>query len=232
MRKFLLPLSAIVLSLSTYSVQAQAQNPAQQILESVRIGATLQPDTDLNGHLWRDAAKSPISLFLRGKNIQFRYTDPKGAAKRFHLQHQEGDLDISEMDDTGKVKAAFPAARLRETIGGTDVNFEDLSLRFLYWPNPVMEGDEVVNGEKCWKIRVVNPGNKGPYKIVSVWIQKKYGALWRIAGYTADGKLQKEFAVISVMKVGKNYTVKKLKVSPADTAGRLLKPTYIEFQKP
>jgi len=208
----------------------QADEVAERILEGVRIGATLQK-SDLQGQLRKGKTKSPVSLFMRGANMQFRFTEGNGEARRFHMRHGPGDLDIFEINDAGKT-VRFPKSKLKDTIAETDVNFEDLSLRFLYWPNPSLEGEELVNGQKCWKIRVNNPGSLGPYSVVYVWVQKKYNALWRIAGYGAGGKLKKQFEIIKLMKIGKDYTVQKIRISPFDdSSGRFGKPTYLEFFK-
>src|SRR5690606_9492172 len=150
-----------------------------------RLSATLTVlDEGLSGSLTRGSQKVPITLFLKGENIQFQYHEG-GAWRVFHMLLSD-DFRLSEIVN-GKT-LTFPPAKLVEPIAGTDLTYEDLALRFFYWPNPVLEGTENVKGELCYRLRLHKPrGQAGRYETVFVWIHTKHGAFMRIRGHDARG---------------------------------------------
>ena len=78
--------------------------------------------------------------------------------------------------------AVLPVAQYSVPIAGTDVTYEDLSMRYLYWPAAKVVRDDAastVKGRDCWIIRIPNPNPKvGQYAWVRVWIDKENGAMW------------------------------------------------------
>lgn len=198
---------------------------AGQLMERARIAATLQ-QSDLQGEISKGSTKLPISLFLRGENIQF--TTGEGR-KRFHMRLGDDQFDLFEIID-GKQRA-FPSGKLSESIAGTDLTYEDLAFRFLYWPNPKLEGDERVSRNDCWKLRVNNPGNKGAYAAIYVWIHKDSGAFMKIEGFDRSGKRLKRFEVREVQKVGDGYTLKEMDVSTMN-GDRTASRSKLSFDRP
>ena len=215
---------------------AQAQQPnAQQILEGARMSATLiQLDEGLSGNLRKDGSNTPITLFLKGKDIQFQYSENKGPWRGFHMSIGDEDFKLSEIVNGKMVN--FPAKKIVEPIAGTDLTYEDLALRFFYWPNPQLEGEEKVGGQDCYKIRVDKPKKSaGRYEVVYVWVNKKFGAFMRIRGHDKNGGLVKEFEVEDIMKVADNvWTLRKMQVATCDPAngGRRLSITDVTFDSP
>jgi hypothetical protein len=142
-------------------------------------------------------------------------------------------IDLFEIVD-GKTKA-FAPDRLVSPIAGTDLTYEDLALRFFYWPDPQLEGEENVGGQACYKIRIDKPRNApGRYEVVYVWVHKKFGAFMRIRGHDKNGGLVKEFQVEDVMQVAKDlWTLRKMQVATHDPAtGRRLSITDVTFDTP
>lgn len=220
-RRALFPLLAVLLTLGTASGQS-----ADQIIERARIATTLQ-NTDLRGHIRKGWSKTDVSLFLRGKNIQF--TTGKGT-ERFHMRLGAGQYDLFEIVN-GKTQA-FPKSKFGQKIAGSDLTYEDLSLRFFYWPNAKLEGGERVNTHDCWKIRLDNPGSSGDYRTVYAWIHKEFGAFMKIEGFDRSGKRLKRFEVERVMKLPDgSYTVREIKISDMD-GERAKSHSYLEFEKP
>ena len=212
------------------SASALGQITADRLLEDIRFGATLQ-DADLQGQVRKGSKKLPVSLFMRGEDIQFYFKDSRGKDNRFHVRLEQDDLTLLEMQ--GKKERHFPREKLGQSIDGTDLTYEDLSLRFLYWKGGVIEGPEKVNGYECYRIRLVNPTNKGRYGIVYVWAHKKYHALIQVKGYTKGGAPLKEFLITDLMKVKDTYTVKQMRIDTIDPkTARSVGRTYLEFQKP
>ncbi len=219
----------------TLIASAQAQQPnAQQILEGARISATLTKlDEGLNGNLRKGGSNTPITLFLKGKDIQFQFTEKNQPLRIFHMRIGDENFDLFEIIDGKTIK--FPAAKIVEPIAGTDLTYEDLALRFFYWPNPQLEGTEDVGGQPCYKLRVDKPkGAPGRYEVVYVWVHTKFGAFMRIRGHDKNGGLVKEFEVQEIMNVGDNvYTLRKMQVATCDPAtGRRASITDVTFDRP
>ena len=212
-----------------FSNQAHADAQAEKILEGVRLSATLQQN-NLTGHLRKKGKRSPIGLFLRGENIQFQFYKGK-TWQKFHMRLKKDNFDLFEIVNDKTVK--FPDSRLGQPIVGTDLTYEDLAFRFLYWPNAKIEGEETIKTQKCHKIRLTNPGKGGSYSIVYIWVHQKFGALMQVAGYNDKGQLMKRFHVTNTMKVGNVQTLEKMNVETYELGKQKVTGiTYMEFKKP
>lgn len=225
--KTLLCCAALASPLSAQGLDADA------ILASARLAATLtQIDEGLEGTLTQGKTRIPITLFLRGKNIQFQFTE-NGKQRVFHMRLADDSYQLFEIIN-GKT-LNFPAAKLVEPIAGTDLTYEDLALRFFYWPNPKLEGTEDVGGQSCYRLRLNKPENApGRYQGVYVWVHAKYGAFMRIRGHDANGGLVKEFQVEKVMNVSKDvWVLEKMQVATHDPkTDRRVSITNVIFKKP
>jgi len=91
----LLTLVLVMVATVFSSVTASADAAAEQVLKGARYAATLQ-NQDLHGSIKKDGKKSPITLFLRGQDIQFHY-QINGVAKRFHMKLQDERFDLFEI---------------------------------------------------------------------------------------------------------------------------------------
>ena len=214
-------------------VHAQVAGPsADEILKTARYVTTLQQQHDLKGHIRKDERTFPIGLYLRGQDIQFSYR--QAATKkdmRFHLRLKDKHYDLLEIVN-GKT-TPFPEAKIGQAIEGTDLSYEDLAMRFLYWPNGQVVASEKIKGQECWVVRLANPTNQGRYSQVQVWVHKKSQALMQVVGYNAAGRSLKRFTVTDVMKVGDAYTLQRMRVDSVDPVGnRVVGMTYLEFEKP
>ena len=217
------------------TLPASAQQPdAKTILEGARMSATLAKlDDGLSGNLRKGNQKVPVTLFLKGENIQFQFSENGKDWRGFHMNIGDDAFKLSEIVNGKMVN--FPAAKLVSPIAGTDLTYEDLALRFFYWPNPKLDGQENVGGEACFKIRIDKPkGTAGRYEVVYVWVHTKFGAFMRIRGHDKSGGLVKEFQVEDVMKIATDmYTLRKMQVSTHDPAtGRRLSITDVTFDSP
>lgn len=233
-RSRLLTFGMSLVAALTTTATSHAAPSADQIIEGARMAATLTVlEKPLNGTLRSGRKNIPIALFLKGKNIQFQFAETKNQWTTFHMQLGNDRYDLFEMVD-GKQRA-FPSEKITQPIAGTDLTYEDLALRFLYWPNPIYEGSESVKGELCYKIRLNKPsGQAGRYESVYVWVHHKFGAFMRIRGHNAAGGLIKEFEVEDVMKVANDvWTLRKMRVATHDPAsGRRLSITDVTFETP
>jgi len=198
-------------------------------MSSVRQVAVLQGKQTLNGQIRKGAKKIPLTMYLRGKDIQFALN---GGAERFHLRLNEDDQQLFEI--VGGETRPFPSQKIGRAIGGTDVSYEDLALKFLYWKNPRIVGRQKLNGQDCWRLHVVNPDKSGRYREISVWVTQKQRALMRVVGYgpRPDAAPLKQFEITDVMKVGDFFTVKTMKVTSFNKERRVAGITFLEFDKP
>ena len=217
------------------TLAASAQNPdPKAILEGARMSATLTKlDEGLSGNLSKGKQKTPVMLFLKGQDIQFQFSENKGPWRIFHMRIGDEDFNLFEIVN-GKTQN-FPREKLVAPIADTDLTYEDLALRFFYWPNPKLEGQENVGNEPCYKIRIDKPkGSAGAYEVVYVWVHTKFGAFMKIRGHNKSGVLIKEFQVEKVMQVAKDtWTLRKMQVATHDPAnGRRLSITEVTFDKP
>ena len=219
--------------LAALPVSAQAPDP-KAILESARMSATLTKlDEGLQGNLRKGSAKTPVTLFLKGKDIQFQFSEVKNQWRIFHMRIGDEKFNLFEIID-GKTQA-FAAEKLVAPIAGTDLTYEDLAMRFFYWPDPKLEGMEDVGGQSCYKIRVAKPkGVAGRYDVVYVWVHSKFGAFMKIRGHDKSGGLLKEFQVEDIMQISKDvWTLRKMQVATHDPAtGRRLSITDVTFDSP
>jgi hypothetical protein len=211
-------------------LHAQAPD-ANQMIRNIRLSATLQ-EFDLNGSIRGGGKKFPIGLAVREENMQFNL----GNGERFHIRLGDEKAELFTVGDDGKT-TRFPSAKLVQPIAGTDITYEDLTLRFLYWPNAKLEGEENVNGADCYRIRLENKTGQGAFGAVYVWVHKKYGAFWQIRAHDRGGKPIKEFLVNDVMQLPgkKAYTVKSMRVNTLEERGkeyRTKSVTYLDFENP
>jgi hypothetical protein len=204
-----------LLAVAAFAVSTAFGQNASQILEGARIAATLQ-QTDLHGNLSKNGVRTPVHLYLRGKDIQLAF-DQGGATQRFHLRLGDGKYDLFDIADDGKT-TRFPNNKLTQPIAGSDMTYEDLSFRFFYWPDPIFEGEDKIAGQPCYKIRLNKPkGDAGRYEVVYVWVHVKYGAFMQVRGHNKAGRLVKQFQVEDVMQIGNGvWTLRKMQISSHD----------------
>ncbi len=226
---------AVAIFLTTTLLPATAGQPdAKVILEGARMSASLtRLDEGLSGNLRKGSSRTPVMLFLKGEDIQFQFSENKGPWQVFHMRMGDAEFNLFEMVD-GKTRA-FATEKLVMPIAGTDLTYEDLALRFFYWPNPKFEGEENVGGQPCYKIRIEKPrGAAGRYEVVYVWVHRKFGAFMKIRGHDKSGGLVKEFQVEDVMQVSNDtWTLRKMQVATHDPAtGRRVSITDVTFDSP
>lgn len=119
------------------SLAQEASPDAGQLLKRVRQGATLQENKDIKGQIRKRSVKIPFSMSLRGNLIAFQY-QLNNVWNRFDLKFKDRGQEILSWKD-GKA-GVLPVAQYAVPIAGTDVTYEDLSMRYLYWPQAKLSG--------------------------------------------------------------------------------------------
>jgi len=162
-----------------------------EILRLVRASYTLH-DRDFDARLRKDFDFVPFKLSLKPNYLRFRFENPPQA---IHLETDQPELALREVT-TGKNEPVAPE-RYGEGVRGTDVTYEDLAMRFLYWPNAKIVAQENIKTRDAWKLQLTNPDDKGPYGYVLVWIDKASGGMIKMEGYSRGEtpKMIKDFEV-------------------------------------
>jgi hypothetical protein len=205
---------------------AAAPQSAQEILESVRMLESRQ-QLDLDGQLRQDDTVIPFHLTQNGPLIRYSFSDPDEVVE-LRLSENGSRLDV--VTDAGNEN--FPAEKLNEKIRGTGVTYEDLALKFLYWPGGRVLGDETVHARSCWKLQLAAPSRDSQYANVFLWVDKKSGALMRMEGYDSNGKLAKRFEVVSTQKIDNRWFLKQMRVDEMQPdTNKVQSRTYLEIKK-
>jgi outer membrane lipoprotein-sorting protein len=220
----LLPLT-LALALVTLSLAAPPPS-AQEVLESIRMLETRQ-QLDLDGQLRQDDAVIPFHLSQNGPLIRYSFSDPDEVVE-LRLSENGSRLDV--VTDAGNEN--LPAEKLNEKIRGTGVTYEDLALKFLYWPGGRLLGDETVHARSCWKLQLAAPSRDSQYANIFLWVDKKSSALMRMEGYDSSGKLAKRFEVVSTQKIDNRWFLKQMRVEEMQPGtNKVQSRTYLEIKK-
>jgi len=217
-----------ILVLAVFAVRLSAAPPpsAKEILDSVRLLESRQ-QIDLDGQLRENEKVIPFHLTQTGPLIRYSFADPEEVLQ-LRLGENGSRLDL--VTDAGAEK--FPAEKLNEKIRGTGISYQDLALKFLYWENARMLGDETVRTRSCWKLQLVAPSRDSQYWNVVIWVDKASGALMRMEAYDWDGKIAKRFEVISAQKIDNRWFLKQMRVEELQPGtNKVLARTYLEIKR-
>lgn len=217
----------------TCTAIAQDAPSADELLKAMRDMTVSQGNKDVAGTIRKARTKIPFSLSARGETIVFQYKD-NSTWKRFDVRIREKSAQLVQVDG-GKASVMAPASYTK-TIPGTDVCYEDLSLRFLYWKGGKVLPDSAasrIKGRDCYVIEVPNPTpSTGQFAWVRVWVDKENGTSWQIDGYGRDGKLKKRFTITSVQKLSDGswfFKQMKLEVRNPQDPNRTIALNYLEM---
>ena len=220
--RILLGLTALL----TSSALAASPPSAKEILESVRLQQAKQ-ELELHGQLREGAVVVPFRLTQTGPVIRYSFSKPDEA-----LQLRLGDNDSRLEEITGDKLEKIAPAQFDHKVRNTAVTYEDLSLRFLYWPNAKVIGDDTIQMVDCWKLELRAPQRQSQYGTVRLWVQKDGAAIMKVEGYDANGKLAKRFTVVSGQKIEGRWFLKQMRIEEIDPAsGKVKTRTYLEIKK-
>jgi hypothetical protein len=221
-------ITLILLSgLVTLALTAAAPPPsAKEILESVRLQRA-QQQTDLNGQLREDEKVIPFRLSQNGPVIRYSFSNPDEA-----LQLRLGDNDsrLEEVTRAGVEKIS--PAQFDKKVRGTGVTYEDLAMKFLYWPNARVGGENSIEMRNCWKLELKAPSRQSAYSNIYLWVDKEGGALMRMDGFDWSGQLAKRFQVVSAQKIDGRWFLKQMRIEEFIPGTKKVRTrTYLEIKK-
>jgi Outer membrane lipoprotein-sorting protein len=219
--------AALLLALLATAAFAQAQNApdAQDVLAGVRLRQS-QQEIDLLGQLRQDALIVPFRLVQNGPIIRYIFSDP---AETLQLRLGANDSRLDEISRSGAKKIS--GARLDEPVRGTAITYEDLALKFLYWPNARVIGTDFIRTRNCWRMQLQPAPGESQYGSVLLWVDKESGTLMRMEAFDRAGKLIKRFEVVSAQKIEGRWYLKQMRVEAIDpTTNHVTARTYLEIK--
>jgi hypothetical protein len=204
---------------------SSAQEDANAILDQIR-SAQAQINRTLSGRLRPENGEAiPFQLQLKGPEFDYKFTNPSETIK---LQLTDSGSLLS--DEKAKGQQTLSGSRLSESVRGTDITYEDLSLRFIYWKNAKYEGEQRVRTITCSIVLVQPSARNTQYGSVRLWIAKDRGALIKAEGYNWQGKAIKRFEVISAQQIEGKTIFKQIRVERLDPQnGKVISRTYLEL---
>ena len=208
---------------------AQDAPDAKAILKTVRVAQSAQNRT-VTGKLRTGGKAIPFTLKMDGDTVRWDFTDPP---QTLLLRLGANDSRLEEIGKSGSTK--ITGAKFDDKVRDSDVSYEDLSMRFLYWPTAEVEGEQIMVLTKCWIVRVEPPAkNDSQYGKVKLWISKADGALMQAEAFDHSGRFARRFKVLSGQKTGDGlWMLKQMRIEAASASGRAdMTPTYLEIDKP
>ena len=176
------PIALTLLSLVTAAALKAAPLPAaKDILESVRLQQA-QQQIELEGQLRENDKLIPFRLTQTGPVIRYSFSNPDEA-----LQLRLGDNDSRLEQVTSEGVEKIAPAQFDGKVRGTAITYEDLALKFLYWPDARVTGENSIRTRNCWKLELKAPSRQSQYSNVYLWVDKSGGALMRIDGFDWKG---------------------------------------------
>ena len=219
-------LAALILFFAAIGDAADSAPSAKEILATVRMQQA-QQEIDLQGQLRQEATVVPFRLTQTGPLIKYSFANPPGALQ---LRLGESDSRLEELSP-GSVEKITPASFDRK-VRGTAITYEDLALKFLYWPDARVLGEEQVRSRRCWKLELRAPSHDSQYSRVLLWVDKNSGALMEMEGYDWSGRLLKRFEVISAQKIEGHWFLKQMRIEEMQPAtNKVQSRTYLEIKK-
>lgn len=218
---------AIALLLALALVAAAEPPPsAQEILATVRMQQARQ-EIDLQGQLRQDATVVPFRLTQTGPVIKYSFANPPGALQ---LRLGETASRLEELSQSGVEK--ITPAQFDHKVRGTAITYEDLALKFLYWSDARVLGEEQVRSRRCWKLELRPPSHDSQYSSVLLWVDKNTGAFMEMEGYDWQGRLIKRFEVISAQKIEGRWFLKQMRIEELQAVTHKVQSrTYLEIKK-
>ncbi|HYY27687.1 MAG TPA: outer membrane lipoprotein-sorting protein [Chthoniobacterales bacterium] len=205
---------------------ACGQEDPNAILEQIR-SAQAEISRPLSGRLRPENGDAiPFQLQLKGSEFVYSFTNPPETIRLLLT-----DTGSVMTDDKSGRQQTVAGSKFTQSVRGTDITYEDLSLRFLYWKNARYEGEQSVRTITCSVILVQPASRNSAYGSVRLWIAKNRGALIKAEGYDWQGKLIKRFEIISAQQIEGKTIFKQLRIERLDPqTGKVVSRTYLELE--
>ena len=204
---------------------SRAQEDPNDILDEMRL-AQAQITRPLSGRLRPENGDPiPFQLQLKGTEFDYKFANPPETIKL-----QLNDTGSVLTDQTNAEPQILSGSRLSEPVRGTDITYNDLSLRFIYWKNAHYEGEQRVRTITCSIVLVQPASRNSEYSAVRLWIAKGRGALIKAEGFDWQSKVVKRFDVISGQQIEGKTIFKQIRIEQLDPqSSKVVSRTYLEL---
>ena len=203
------------------------QLTADEVLKLVRYSYTLY-NRDFTGLLRTGfASKTPFLMSLKPESIRFIFEEP---SQVIYLDTKDNSFALFE-GVGGNAMQPVPASKYAQEVRGTDVTYEDLAMRFLYWPNAKIVKLDKIKARECWQVRVLNPDGQGAYATVDFWIDCGSGGMIKMNGYNASGRPVRRFEVLSGKKFDDIWMVDEMRIETINpSTGQIKSSTRMQIK--
>lgn len=219
------------------ALAAAADYPdAAELLRAVRHAQSAQK-ANLKGSLLAkpaDASQRPVEANFRfkadGSVLRYEFSDPEPVTLRISLGEDDSELMQSGSSSGGQ----YSPAQFARRVMNTDLTYEDLALKFIYWRNARITGEDRMKTRPVWRVSL-KPASSGrtAYGEVIAWVDKESGALMKAEGFNPAGRLIKRFEVVAAQVVKRAWFLKEMRVETIDPAnGRAISRTTMEIEAP
>lgn len=224
---YLLPLLLLAPVLRAEDAQPKT---AEEIIRIVQNSYALQ-NYKMTGQLRDDSTGrvEPLTLTMDKGVMRFLFKNPP--PEIVHLDMNTSPATLYQVRQGGS--SVVPSSQHGNKVRGMEFNYEDLSLGFLYWPRPQLMNEDRVSGQKCWVVRVTNPGKDGPYYAVDLWVHQGSGGAAKMQAFDWNSKVVKRYQVTKVQKVEGATTLKELRIESINpSSGDVIGRTYMTLEDP
>jgi hypothetical protein len=201
---------------------SRADEAAEAILRAARVNPLGAP-MSLDARLRSGSENTPFKILVDG-TVTYAFENP---SQEIILDLRDEDSKLTER--TGGKSSPVRSARFDERVRGTDISYEDLALKFLYWKNPKILDEETIRTRKTWRMEIQAPRSQSQYGVARLWIDQEGGALMRVEGYDDKGRLIRRFEVISAQKIEDQWMLKQMRIESIDPETKKTQSrTYLE----
>jgi hypothetical protein len=201
-------IALLSLLIETHAIPALAQEgqKAEEILLAARMSPTARP-ASLRAQIRGEEKPTLLRIGLKDHVITYEFKEPE---QILLLKLEPGNTRLLEKKNG--VSQTISGSHLNDVIRDTGVTYQDLSLGFLYWPRPVLQGEDTIKTRPAWKIDLQAPPGEEAYGVARVWIDKDSGAILRIEGYDKKGLLLRRFEIVSAQKIDGLWMLKQMRI--------------------
>ena len=220
-------LAFVFLGAAALRAQTPDKVTAVDILRTVREAQGSRHEV-LEGQLRNDADGKTFPFRLAADGPQVRYDFPGTPPTLVQVRYNEDNSQLEE--SIGGSTEKLTPANFDKKLLGTDLAYEDLALRFIYWSRATITGEDRIKLQSTWKLTLNAPTHRTEYSSVNLWVDKDSGALLRAEAYDWQGKLIKRFEVISAQSIEGKWYLKKMRIESLDPAdAKVRSRTYLEI---
>lgn len=213
----------VVLPAVSLRADAEKRDEAREILANARVNQIAQ-EARLNAQLRQGREVTPFRIILEGGEIRYEFDQPAETVL-LRLGDDSSELLVGP---PGREDALRPA-EAGERVRGSSLTYEDLAMRFLYWPGAKLLGSDIINTRTTHRLELHPHDKRSLYGAARIWIDQASGALLRVEGYDWEGRLAKRFDVVAVQKIEGQYFLRRMRVETFDPATRKVTDrTYLE----